>query len=203
MQVNQSDLLRAERVLANYKNPEYMRRATQIFYSGAKMLERPLRSSAPYNRWPDPVGSQRKRNRGALRKSVRTRKNKITFGELAAATTGATKRGAPHEYLVARGTRPHSLSPKRAGKKPYVYFVPRAGQVKRRPSKVYSWRQDSYHAGQEAVTMRGADVNHPGAKATDFVGNVQPMYEGRIVSFIERNLTNLGPSPLYKGALVK
>lgn len=202
--VNPKDLERAEKLFNTYRKQEYSARAVQIFYSGAKMMERPLKAAAPLNRWPDPVGSTRKRKRGSLRASMMTRKNNLRFGELAAATTGTVAKRAPHRYLVVRGTSPHSLFPKKAGKKELVSFVPRSRKVNTRKSAKRSWIQDSYVARNGVMVMRLSKKSmHPGAKPTPFVNMVMPLYEPRVINFIEQKMVKLGSSPLYSGAVAK
>lgn len=197
--VDQRDIDRMQRTLDFYSPREFTRRGKRIYLEAVKIMERPMRAAAPYNRYPDPVQVRKVRRRGTLRASVRARPNDLRYGEIGAATVGPVKtagpagRRAPHRFLVVAGTKQHSLKPQRAGKGPYEAFVPKNGvnptRFVNRSRTKYNWREN--RPGQDSVRIRfgpQTDIQHPGATARPFVSEIARTYETRVRAFINENM---------------
>lgn len=222
VQVNFKDLDRVMRSLQQYQSPDYERRAKKIFFQGARMLEKPMKTAAPYNRYPDPIQVKKKRKRGALKNAIKPRDNKLRFGEIGAATVGPVKsagppgKRAPHRHLVVYGTKGHSLQPKRAGKGPWEAWVPRKKEpIKPRKSRKGKYRDVDRPSAARTTqrlpdygpTQRTKLVNavlrppqHPGAKARPFVDEVRHVYEPRLLQFLAKHMSKfyLPYSPIGK-----
>lgn len=212
--VDPRDVARMQRILDLHTQREFMARGKKIYLAAAKMLERPMRAAAPYNRYPDPRAVKKVRKRGTLRASIRARSNDLRYGEIGAASVGPVKsagppgKRAPHRFFVVAGTKQHSLRPKRPGKGPYEAFVPKDGvnpaRFANKARTKYSWREN--RPGQDAVFLnmgKTKDIQHPGATARPFVSEIAKTYEPRVRTFITTNMisfTGVGTtrSPIMK-----
>lgn len=158
---------KAQKRIDQYQGRPLATRARKAYIEGTRLMVSPMRKAAPRGAT------------GKLRSSIAARSNRLRAGEMAAATVGVRRRIAPHGHLVEGGTKPHSLAAKRAGKSPLSY-IPEGRGVVIGP-RMGHW-----------VTNK--NMESPGSRANPFVERVTRQMEGRVVSFINQNVLELGSS---------